>query len=127
MTKKTIIAIFMTLILNFYGSVLAQTDTTARIERNQEILQKDNALRQKINQEKKFFVKNIIVKGALKLSEEEIKGITDAFQEHWLTKEDIQQLIDSLKSACGKKGIPDSQVKVSYELKEGKTLEITVE
>ena len=127
MIKNTLISISLALVLIFYGFALAQTSTTARIERSQEILQKDRDLRQKIIQEDKTFVKTIIVKGALKLSEEEIKGITDVFQGSWLTKEDIQQLVDSLKLAYERKGVASSQVKISYELKKGKTLEITVE
>ena len=127
MIKNTLISISLALVLIFYGFALAQTSTTARIERSQEILQKDRDLRQKIIQEDKTFVKTIIVKGALKLSEEEIKGITDVFQGSWLTKEDIQQLVDSLKLAYERKGVASSQVKISYELKKEKTLEITVE
>ncbi len=124
--RKGIVILLLALILNFYGSVFSQTTTPARIERSQEILQEDKALRQQIGQEEKFFLKTIIVKGALKLSEEEIKDIIVPFQGHWTTKENIQQLIDALKSAYAKKGIAASQLKVSYELKKGRILEITV-
>ncbi|MDP2960001.1 MAG: hypothetical protein Q8N71_01135, partial [candidate division Zixibacteria bacterium] len=58
--------------------------------------------------------KTIICKGCLRLSEEEIKDITAPFQGHWMTKEDIRQIMDSLK------------VNGSYELKKDSTLEITV-
>ena len=125
MMKKILIALFM-LILNFYGSGFSQTPTAAKIERSQEILQEDKALRQKIEQQEKFFVKTIIVKGALRLSEEEIKGIIATSQAQWMTKEDIQQIIDSLKSAYEKKRIKADQVKVTYELKKDSTIEITV-
>jgi hemolysin activation/secretion protein len=123
--KKILIALCM-LILNFYGLGFAQT-TAAEIQRSQEILQEDRALRQKISEEEKFFVKTIIVKGALKLSEEETKGIIAPFQGRWMTTEDIRQLIDLLKSAYAEKGIKASQLKVSHKLKKDKTLEITVD
>jgi len=122
--KKIVISLLL-LILNFYGSGFAQT-TAAKIERSEEILQEDKILRQKIGEEEKFFVKTIIVKGALKLSEEEIRGIITPFQGHWMTKENIQQLIDLLKSTYAKKGIRASQIKVSHKLKKDKALEITV-
>jgi outer membrane protein assembly factor BamA len=105
---------------------LAAPPTAASIERSQEILQEDKALRQRIEQGEKFFVKTIICKGCLRFSEEEIKNIAAPFQGRWMAKEDIRQIMDSLKSAYEKKGIPPDRVNVSYELKKDSILEITV-
>jgi len=104
----------------------AASVSTSSIERSQEILQEDKTLRQKIEQEEKFFVKTIIVKGVVKLSKEEIGGIILPFQGQWLTKKNIQQLIDSLTTAYAKKGIETNRIAISYKLKKDKTLEIAI-
>lgn len=121
MARHKSISIILVLFPLLLGAQSAST-----IERSQEILQEDKVLRQKIEQEEKFFVKKIICKGCLRLSEEEIKEIIATSQAQWMTKENIQQIIDSLKSAYEKKGIKADQVKVAYELKKDSTLEITV-
>jgi len=81
------------------GYAFAAPPTAGSIERSQEILREDKALRQRIEEGEKFFVKTIICKGCLRLSEEEIKDIAAPFQGHWMTKEDIRQIMDLLKSA----------------------------
>jgi len=106
--------------------LLLGAESASTIERSQEILREDQALRQRIEQEEKFFVKSIILKGCLRLSEEEIKDIITPFQEEWVTKGDIQQIIDALKLKYAKKGIGANHLEASYELKKGGALEITV-
>jgi len=106
--------------------LLLGAQSASTIERSQEILQEDKALRQKIEQEEGFFVKTIVLKGALRLSEGEIKDTIAPFQGQWMTKEDIRQTMDSLKSTYEKKGVETSRVNASYELKKDRTLEITV-
>lgn len=102
----------------------AAPTTAGTIERSQEILQQDNVLRQKIEQKERFFVKKIILKGASKLSEEEINNIIVSSQGGLMTKKDIQQIIDSLKSAYEKKGINPDRIKITYKLKKSGILEI---
>jgi len=102
------------------------TITAGTIERSQEILQEDKDLRQRIEREEKVFIKKVIIKGALKLSREEIRDIILPFENQWLTKKDIQRIIDSLKSAYQKKGIETSHFKPAYELKKAQILEITL-
>lgn len=104
----------------------AASTTAGTIERSRELLEQDKRLRQTIEQEGKFFVETIIVKGASKLSEQEIKETIAPFQQQWMAKEAFQQLIDALKSAYRQKGIGPEQVKLFYELKKGGILEITV-
>lgn len=121
MSKHKSIAIILTLFPLLLGAQSASS-----IERSQEILKEDKVLRQKIEQEDKFFVKTIILKGAQKLSEDEIKGIIAPFQGQWITKEDIQQIIDSFKSIYEKKGALASRINTSYQFKKDNTLEITI-
>ena len=111
------------IILALFPLMGAQSAST--IERSQELIQEDKALRQEIGREQKLFVKAIILKGALKLPQEETKGIIAPFQGQWLTKKNIQQIIDSLKAVYAKKGAGANRIIASYELKEENTLEIT--
>jgi len=71
-----IILTYICLFVLATGYAFAAPPTAGSIERSQEILQEDKALRQRIEQGEKFFVKTIICKGCLRLSEEEIKDIT---------------------------------------------------
>ena len=101
-TNQFLSALLFTCLL--FTSSIVETSFSApisasSIERSQEILQDDKVLRQRIEQEKKFFIKEIIVKGDLSLSEGETKDIIAPFKGQWITKEDILGIIDSLKSA----------------------------
>jgi len=105
----------------------AAPETASTIGRSQEILREDKALRQKIEQGEQFFVEKIVLKGASKLSQEEIRDIIVPFQDSWMTKKDIQQIIDALKSAYEKKGIETNRFQMACELKETGILEVTVD
>ncbi|MDD5692567.1 MAG: POTRA domain-containing protein [Candidatus Omnitrophica bacterium] len=113
------------LILLAAGYAFAEAPTIGTIDRSQEMIREDEALRQRIGQQEKYFVKTILLKGSLKLPAQEAEELTASFQGQWLTKEDISQLIDSIKSAFQKKGIAAGRVNISYELKKDGVLEIT--
>jgi len=118
--------IYVCLILLVAGYALAeQGPTIGSIDRSQEMIRDDEALRRKIGQQERTFVKKIILKGGLKLPPQEAEELIAPFQGQWLTKEDILQLVDSLKSAFNKKGIAAASVNISYELKKDGVLEIT--
>ena len=125
---KEIFALFV--ILFFLCSVIgvrqasfAQT-SASQIERTQEDLEKDRMLRENIEKGQKVFIKEIIVKGITLLTEEQIKEIILPFQKHWLSKDDIQRIIDSLQQSYQQKSqaIPI----ISYQVK-GRKLIIDVE
>ena len=124
-------AIFVLSVILFICSVtgareacFAQAPTASQIERTQKDLEKEKALRETIEKGQKVFIKKIIVKGATLLSEEQIKETILPFQKHWLTKEDIQRLIDSLKQLYQQQ---TQQVPtVSYEIK-SRNLVINIE
>lgn len=107
------------------GYVFADPPSIGSIDRSQEMIREDEALRQRIEQQEKYFVKTILLKGSLKLPAQEAEELTAPFRGQWLTKEDILQLIDSLKAVFVKKGIPAGSINISYELKKDGVLEIT--
>ena len=110
--------IYVCLILLVAGYAFAEPPTIGSIDRSQEMIRDDEALRRKVEQGEKFFVKKVILKGNLKLSPQEAEDLKAPFQNRWLTKEDILGLIDSLKPVAG-------SANLSYELKKDGVLEIT--
>ena len=118
--KKITILFFC---LSFVNICFAQDVPVSQIERTQEVLEKEEALREKLNQQEKVFINKIIVEGALLLDEEQVKEIILPFQKRWLTKDDINQIIDSLKQLYSQqtKQIPE----ITYQIKK-RSLKITI-
>lgn len=95
----------------------AQNITPAQIERSQEILEEEKIIRDKLEKEEKVYIKKIIVKGVTLLSQAQIKEIISPFQKHWLTKEDIQQILDLLEKAYINNGYGNKVKGISYQIK----------
>lgn len=110
---------------NLVGICFSAPVSAGTIERSREILKEDKILRQRIEENEKFFIKKVTLKGISKISEEEVQEIIVPFQGQWMTKDDIQQLIDLVKSAYAKKGVKTDKLNVNYEIKERNLLEIT--
>lgn len=98
--------------------VFAQTAPTAAIERSQEILEQDKALREQIEKGQKTFITKIIVQGVTLLAEDQIREIITPLQDHWLTRGEIQAALDSLKDTYARNGYP-GPAEVSYQVKGG--------
>lgn len=117
---------FLLISLLFLQAVsYAEPISGAEILRSQELIQKDESWRQKIKEEK-FFIKKILIKGVTILSEDTLKEIILPFEKKWLTKGDIQEMLDAIKQAYKKAGLPEEKIKLSSQLKK-RTLEIIVE
>lgn len=123
MRKTVILILFFICALFIYS--YAQT-TAGQIQRQEELLRQEEKLRERIQEEARVYIKKIMVEGASLLSEEEIKEITSSFQKRWLTKEDIQQVMESLKQAYKDKGYTGEPLKISYQIKQ-RSLIIRVE
>lgn len=93
--------------------------TPGQIERSQEIIQNEEALRSRVGQESKVLIKKIIVQGANLLTTDEIKKLTLAYENHWLSKSDINEIIDLLKAAYKQKGYDNQPVETSFRIKKG--------
>jgi len=96
----------------------AQSSSASQAQRTEELLEKERQLEEKIQQPEKIYIKNIIVQGASLLDQEKIKEIIEPFSKYWLTKGDIQKIMDAIKVAYQKKGVLEQLVKVSYEVNE---------
>jgi len=99
--------------------------SSSQIIRSQEILEIDKALREKLQEEEKVFIKKISVEGASLLTEDELKEIISPFQKKWLTQTKIQKILGSIREAYIKKGYQNQLLDVSFEI-ERKELKIKV-
>lgn len=97
----------------------AEVHPAGEIERTQEILEKERALREKIEKEERFFIKRITVEGVTLLSAEEIKELILPFQRRWLSQIEMQQILDALTATYHQKGHPDQPEKISFQIKRG--------
>ena len=101
----------------------AQVSSMSQIQRSQEILQKQEELTKKLEQQEKVFIKKIKVVGAAFLSEDRIKEIILPFQKKWLEKEDIRQILDLIKQAYIEKA--KKEPAITYQIKK-QELEVQV-
>lgn len=114
--KKLYLVIGLFFVLVCISPCLAQRDAS-QMQRQQELLEQNAAMREQIETPQKVFVKTIKIEGADLLSEDEIKQVILPFQKQWLSKEDIRQIIDSLGQAYEKKG-KGQPPEISSQLKE---------
>jgi len=94
---------------------LAQV-SPSQIQRSQEILEKEQALRKRIEEEDRFFVETITLEGATLISNEEIKEFTLPYHNRWLTKEDIEEIIQLVKQSYEQKGHAQDTLKIDYRI-----------
>ena len=97
----------------------AQALPIGQIERTQELLEKEKAFRGRIEREEKVFIKKIIVEGVTLLNEGQIKELILPFQKRWLSKDEIQQILDALTAAYRQNGYKEQPAKISFEIKKG--------
>jgi outer membrane protein assembly factor BamA len=108
-----------------YNTCFAETPTASQIERSQELLEKEQILKNKLEKKDKVFIKKITVKGVTILTEDKIKEIILPFQKHWLTKKDIQQILDLLAQAYKQEGYAGKPPNTSFQIKKS-NLEIQI-
>jgi len=97
-----------------------------QIEKSQQDLEMEKALRTEVEKGKKVLIKKITVRGSTLITKDQIKEITLSFKNHWLTQSDINLIIDSITSAYKQKGYENKLANVSFEIKKV-TLEIKVQ
>lgn len=94
------------------------TPPLSQIERSQELIDREEDLRKKIEEPRKQYFEEIVLEGSTKLTEDEVNEIISPYQKKWLDKEDIQQIIELIKEAYRSKGCADGLLEISYQIKE---------
>jgi len=115
--KLKIIFIFM--LLFTFNCSFAQVQTPlSQIERSEDLIRKEEALREKIEAPEKIYIEEISVEGAGLLAEKEIKDLALLYEKKWLTKDDISQIINGLNELCRNKGLTGQLSDISYRVKD---------
>lgn len=96
------------------------------IDKMQQDIEKDKLLRVEVEKAKKVFIKEIVVKGATLITEDQIKEIILPFKNHLLSGADIDLMLNSISSAYAQKGYQNQPVKITFKINKSK-LEISVE
>ena len=81
----------------FFSSFCFAQPQTATIQRNQELLQQEKLLRERIQKPKKVYIKEIIIEGISSINLKEIEESVLPFKKRWLSEEEINQIITSIK------------------------------
>ena len=127
MLAKTLRLISPVLFLSLIFAGLSWAEvSTGQILRSEEILEKEKALRQRLQEEEKVFIRKIKIEGITLLTEGQIKQIISPFQKRWLTKTQIQQILELIKEAYRKNSYQNQPKGISYQIK-GKELSIKAE
>ncbi len=123
---KKIAFLILIPVLCSFNFCFSQPPSMGEIQKTQQDLEMEKALRTEVEKGKKVLIKKITVKGATLITEDQIKEITLPFKNHWLTEADINLILDSITSAYKQKGYQNQPAKISFQIKKG-YLEINVE
>lgn len=123
---QTILVLFLLLFWLGANTACFSQTSPSEVLRSEEILRREEILKGKLQAQEKAFIKKIIVEGAALLSEEEVETIVSPFQKHWLTKDEIKQILTLITQAYTLKSPQQEPPKISYRIK-GKELRIKVE
>ena len=122
--QKLAVILVLLLTLGSFSSAKAQT-SASQLQRAQDLLEEEKAIRLKIEEPQKKYIKSIKVEGATLLNQDKIQELTAPFFRHWLTQEDINIILNSIKQAYKQEGYPNQPIEIRYELK-GKVLWIKI-
>ena len=124
MRIKTAVILVAFLTLGSFSSAKAQT-SASQLQRAQDLLEQEKAIRLKIEQPQKKYIKRIKVEGVTLLNQDKIRELTTPFLRHWLTQEDINIILNTIKQAYKQEGYPNQPTEIRYEIK-GKVLWIKI-
>lgn len=108
--KIGVVAVFILSLFVLSNFSFAQGTSASQIQRSQEILEKEEALLNKIEGSEQFFIRKIIVKGASSLAKDKIREIILPFQKKWLNRGQILQIFELLKQAYSRMGKPMPEI-----------------
>lgn len=108
-----IIALFFN--LEFFSFAQSQSPSSEIIKTEEEI-QKEKFLRKKLQAQEKFYIKKIIFEGINLIELESLEEIKSSFENRWLTKDDIDKILDILKEIYLKKNF-NFPLEIEYKIK----------
>jgi len=114
--------LYMLLIVSlswFFASGVAyssQNESASTIARSQEMIEKEASLRENINKNDKIYLKKVVIKGATLIDREKIREVLRPFKNCWVSKDDVQLIIDSISSIYQEKRLSEKIDGVSYKI-----------
>jgi len=123
--KKSAFTILFFMLVSF-SPCFPQSPSAGKIEKMQQDLEMEKALRTELEKGKKVFIKKVILKGATLITEEQLKEIILPFKDRWLSGSGINLILDSITSAYKQKGYEGQPEKITFQVKDG-NLEISIE
>ncbi|MFA5363516.1 MAG: POTRA domain-containing protein [Candidatus Omnitrophota bacterium] len=118
-----IICLFLFTALNA-SFTQSSAQTASQVQKSLEDLEKYERLEKRIERGEKSYIKDIVVEGVTFLSNDKVNFLIKPYLKRWLTRNDIQQLIDSIKDQYQKNSQKPPQVSSRIE---GRKLIIKVE
>lgn len=113
--------LILILLLTFSCS-FAQNITPDQIERSQEMLKEEEALRKRIEQPQKIFIKEIVLPQRCLITTEELKQVNLRFAGKWLSSMEIQELLDILTQAYQKAYPNNKSPQITYDIDKGRLM-----
>ena len=98
------------------GCPAAGAATPAQLERSEELLRQEEALRARINRTGMVYIKDIRIEGAARLAKDELETITFAYKRRWLTAAEIDSVVGMCVARVRERFAP-RQFAVSREIK----------
>jgi outer membrane protein assembly factor BamA len=126
MTVKLLVKfIFAWVCLSPVPGLYAQS-SSGQVEQSQRLIEKDRDLTERIIAEKTYYIEAIVVKGGTILSGDEVEKLIGPFQKKRLFGKDIEAILESVRTAYGKKGWRPDSIGVAYKVNEN-VLEINID
>jgi len=113
----TVLISFLFLLLSANLAYSSQDTSISTITKSQDMIQKEEALREKLDKNEKVYLKKAVVTGVTLIDKEKIKEIVEPFKNHWISKNDIQIILDSITAAYKEKGYADKLGSISYKIR----------
>ena len=114
-------AICLILILMIFPSGLCLATTADQILRMQEMLDKEREFRERTEEERNY-IEQIIVQGSDVLPEEEILKIIKPYEDRFISRLEVEQLIAQIKKAYERYGLSESMVEISHSIQQEKLI-----
>jgi len=107
-----------------YGLSFAAPNAS-QVQRSIELIDQEEAFRSRFEQGEKLFIKEIEVKANVYIDKKSIKEIVLPYENRWISKDDLNRLIEGLRQFCAGLGYPIEQIDIFTEIISEK-LEITI-
>jgi hemolysin activation/secretion protein len=123
---KKILFMILFFLMGVASLCFSQASSMGKIQKSQTDIEMEKSLRVEAEKAKKVLIKKIVVKGATLITEDQVKAIILPLKNHWLSKADINYILDSIVCAYKQNGRQIQPARISYKIKKN-YLEINVQ